>query len=66
MPAVGSLFGIPTYADHAVREDPHISFNAGSHTAAVRVDRAAWEKALGVIYADLAADVWREPPWARS
>lgn len=66
MPAVGSLFGIPTYADHAVREDAHISFNAGSHTVAVRVDRAAWEKALGVVYADLAADVWREPPWARS
>jgi Ala-tRNA(Pro) deacylase len=66
MPAVGRLFGIPTYADHAVREDPHISFNAGSHTVAVRVDRAAWEQALGVVYADLAADVWREPPWARS
>jgi Ala-tRNA(Pro) deacylase len=66
MPAVGRLFGIPTYADHAVRENPHISFNAGSHTVAVRVDRAAWEQALGVIYADLAADVWREPPWARS
>lgn len=66
MPAVGSLFGIPTYADLAVREDPHISFNAGSHTVAVRVDRAAWEKAVGVVYADLAADIWREPPWARS
>lgn len=66
MPAVGSLFGIPTYADHAVREDAQISFNAGSHTVAVRVDRAGWEKALGVVFADLAADVWREPPWARS
>lgn len=66
MPAVGSLFGIPTFADFAVREEPEISFNAGSHTVAVRVDRAAWEKALGVVYADLAADIWREPPWARS
>jgi len=66
MPAVGSLFGLPTYADFAVREDPEISFNAGTHTVAVRVDRVAWEKALGVVYADLAADTWREPPWYRS
>ena len=66
MPAVGSLFGIPTYADFAVREDAQVSFNAGSHAIAVRVDRAAWEKALGVIYADLKADIWREPAWTRS
>ncbi|MFV2062081.1 MAG: aminoacyl-tRNA deacylase [Chloroflexota bacterium] len=66
MPAIGSLFGLPTYADLAVREDPEISFNAGSHTFAVRVDRAAWEKALGVVYADLTVDTWREPPWSRS
>ena len=66
MPAVGKLFGLPTYADFAVRDDPEISFNAGSHTVAVRVDRAAWEKALGVVYADLAVATWREPPWSRS
>jgi Ala-tRNA(Pro) deacylase len=66
MPAVGSLFGIPTFADLAVREDPQVSFNAGSHTVAVRVDRVAWEEALGVIYADLATTTWREPAWYRS
>jgi len=66
MPAVGKLFGLPTYADFAVRDDPEISFNAGSHTVAVRVDRVAWEKALGVVYADLAVATWREPPWSRS
>ena len=66
MPAVGSLFGLPTYADFAVRDDPEVSFNAGSHTFAVRVDRTAWEKALGVVYADLKVDTWREPPWSRS
>ena len=66
MPAVGSLFGLVTYADFAVRNDPEISFNAGSHTVAVRVDRAAWEKALGVVYADLDVDTWREPPRSRS
>ena len=66
MPAVGSLFGLTTYADFAVRDDPEISFNAGSHKVAVRVDRAAWEKALGVVYADLKVSTWREPPWSRS
>ena len=66
MPAVGKLFGLPTYADFAVRDAPEVSFNAGSHTVAVRVDRAAWERALGVVYADLKVSTWREPPWSRS
>lgn len=66
MPAVGTLFGLPTYADNAVRNDPEISFNAGSHHLAVRVDRAAWEKAAGVVYGELAVNTWREPPWSRS
>ncbi len=62
MPAVGDLFGLPTYADFAVASAPEVSFNAGSHAYAVRVDRAAWEEALGVVYADLAADRWHETP----
>jgi len=66
MPAVGALFGLPTYADFAVRDEPQISFNAGSHRHAVRVDRAAWEKAANVTYADLAVEAWMEPAWARS
>ena len=66
MPAVGSLFGLPTYADLHVCDSAEVSFNAGSHTVAVRVDRADWERALGVIYADLAAATWREPGWHRS
>ncbi|MEX1297255.1 MAG: YbaK/EbsC family protein [Candidatus Limnocylindrales bacterium] len=66
MPAVGSLFGIPTYADLHVCDAAEISFNAGTHTHAVRVDRAEWEKALGVVYADLAAATWREPAWYES
>ena len=66
MPAVGSLFGLPTYADLHVSDSAEVSFNAGSHTLAVRVDRAGWEKALGVVYADLAAQTWRDPAWHRS
>jgi Ala-tRNA(Pro) deacylase len=66
MPAVGSLFGLPMYADFEVREDPQISFNAGSHAVSVRVDREGWEDAAAVRYADLAADSDSRPAWARS
>lgn len=66
MPAVGTLFGLPTYADFAVRDNAEISFNAGSHRYAVHVDRPAWEKAAGVVYGDLAAESWHVPNWARS
>ncbi|CAN5761277.1 YbaK/EbsC family protein [soil metagenome] len=60
MPAVGRLFDIPTYADYSVRDEPDVSFNAGSHRFAVRVDRAGWERAAGVAYVDLAATGWSE------
>ena len=66
LPAVGSLFGLTTYADYAVREDPEVSFNAGSHRFSVRVDRPRWEDACGVVYGDLAADADVGPTWARS
>ena len=66
IPAVGSLFGLPTYADFAVRDDPEISFNAGSHRFSARVERARWERACQVIYADLAKDADADPVWARS
>jgi len=66
IPAVGALFGLTTYADYAVRDDPEISFNAGSHRYSARVDRARWERACNVIYADLAEDADAGPAWARS
>lgn len=66
IPAVGSLFGLTTYADYAVRDDPEVSFNAGSHRFSARVDRARWERACSVVYADLAADADSGPAWARS
>jgi len=65
MPPVGELFGVPVLADHAVREDPEISFHAGSHRFTVRVDRPAWERAVGVVYAELADARFRGPAWAR-
>jgi len=66
LPAVGALFGVPMYADRAIREDPEISFNAGTHRHAVRVDRAAWDRASGAVYGDLAVEEATTPAWARS
>jgi len=66
LPAVGQLFDIPMYADHAVRQDEVISFNAGSHRFTVRVERAAWERATGVSYGDLAEERDHRPAWSRS
>jgi len=65
MPAIGALYGVPTVADHAVRDDRDISFNAGSHSWSVRVEREGWERAAEVVYADLAADRDDSPAWAR-
>ncbi|HLO36417.1 MAG TPA: YbaK/EbsC family protein [Candidatus Deferrimicrobium sp.] len=66
VPAVGALFDVPMVADHALRDDRDISFNAGSHRCSVRVERAGWERAAGVLYADLAVDHDDRPVWSRS
>lgn len=50
IPPVPELALAPVYADEAVRTDDQISFHAGSHRHAVRVDRAAWERAAGIRY----------------
>jgi Ala-tRNA(Pro) deacylase len=65
-PAVGVIFALPTYADVSLREDPEITFAAGSHGWAVRVDRAAWERAAAPVYADVAEQRNVEPAWFRS
>jgi Ala-tRNA(Pro) deacylase len=66
VPAIGALYGVPMVADYAVRDDRDISFNAGSHSCSVRVERVGWERASGVVYADLAADRDDRPAWALS
>lgn len=66
IPAVGNLFGLRTFADFAVRDDQDISFNAGSHRFSARVERTTWERADGVVYADLASESDTRPAWSRS
>jgi Ala-tRNA(Pro) deacylase len=64
IPPIPEMFGLPVYADFALREVPEVAFHAGSHRFTVHVDRLAWEKAAGVAWADLAQDDGR-PAWAR-
>jgi Ala-tRNA(Pro) deacylase len=66
VPAVGALFGLPLYADLAIREDTEITFNAGSHRFTVQVDRADWDRAARPIYVDVAERFEDRPAWANS
>ncbi len=66
IPPVPELFTLPVFADYAVRDDPRITFHAGSHGYCVRVDRLAWERAAGITYADLAEERDARPRWALS
>ncbi|MFO1539263.1 MAG: aminoacyl-tRNA deacylase [Chloroflexota bacterium] len=66
IPAVGPLFGLPVLADLGLRDASAVSFNAGSHRYAVRVDRAAWEHAAGIMFADIAGSDDTRPAWVLS
>ena len=54
IPPIPEIARVEVVADEAVRNDPRISFNAGSHRTAVRVDREAWERAAGIRYGSFA------------
>jgi Ala-tRNA(Pro) deacylase len=64
LPPIRDLVGLEVYADFTLREAPEVAFHAGSHRWSVHVDRAAWERASGIAYADLAQDDG-QPAWAR-
>ena len=54
LPAIGSLYDVPTYADICIGDIRRISFKAGTHSHNVRLDRRSWERLVGVTYVDLA------------
>jgi Ala-tRNA(Pro) deacylase len=64
IPPIGELFDVPVIADVAIREDPEITFHAGSHHFTVHVDRPGWERAVKPVYADL-AEARSGPVWER-
>jgi Ala-tRNA(Pro) deacylase len=45
-PPFGNLYGLPVYVDEALRKDPEIVFNAGTHTEAVRMTYADYERVV--------------------
>jgi len=54
VPPVPSLADEQVFADEGIRADEYISFNAGSHRLAVRVERSPWEEAAEITYGDIA------------
>lgn len=54
VPPVPSLAGEQVFADEGIRADEYISFHAGSHRVAVRLERSAWEQASEITYGDVA------------
>jgi prolyl-tRNA editing enzyme YbaK/EbsC (Cys-tRNA(Pro) deacylase) len=57
VPPVPELARVPVIADEGLRTDRQITFHAGSHRTSVRVDRAAWEEAAGIVYRAFASPV---------
>lgn len=54
VPPIPELSHSAVIADEGIRGDQRITFHAGSHRTAVRVDRAAWEREAGIRYASFA------------
>jgi Ala-tRNA(Pro) deacylase len=44
MPPFGELYGVPVYVDKSLTENPELVFEAGSHTDAVRMKYADFER----------------------
>jgi len=43
-PPFGNLYGLPVYADESLHRDPDIVLNAGTHTEAIRMRWADYER----------------------
>jgi Ala-tRNA(Pro) deacylase len=55
-PPFGRPYGIPTVMDTSLREDEYVVFQAGSHTEAVKMLRADYERVAEPITARIARD----------
>ncbi len=53
-PPFGKPYGIPTLMDVSLRQDEYVVFQAGSHTEAVRMLRADYERVAEPIVASVA------------
>jgi Ala-tRNA(Pro) deacylase len=53
-PPFGNLFGIQTLMDASLREDEYIVFQAGTHTDAIKMRRADYERIASPVVASFA------------
>lgn len=44
IPPFGSLFGLPTFCDRRLADEPRINFNAGDHSLSMSMTSADYEK----------------------
>ena len=54
-PPVGALFGLKTVMDQRLKDDEYLVMQAGSHTAALKLRRADWERLCDPLVAPIAA-----------
>lgn len=56
MPPFGNLWDLDVFVDRRLREDEQIVFEAGSHTEAIRLPYADFERLVQPVVAELADD----------
>lgn len=54
-PPFGNVYKLPVYVDESLRKDPEIVFNAGTHTEAIRMSYADFEKLVRPVIAVLSS-----------
>ena len=54
-PPIGSLFGLKTVMDEHLRQDESLVMQAGTHTEAIKLRRADWERLCQPLVAAIAA-----------
>jgi Ala-tRNA(Pro) deacylase len=57
MPPFGNLYGLPTYVDKRLAEEDYIVFEAGTHTDAIKLSYADYEKIVKPQVEDLAIKI---------
>jgi Ala-tRNA(Pro) deacylase len=57
MPPFGNLYGLPTYVDKRLAEEDYIVFEAGTHTDAIKLSYADYEKIVKPRVEDLAVKI---------
>ncbi len=56
-PLFGNLYDIDVVADESIKESEHITFNAGTHTDAIKISREDWERVVKPGYASFTEHV---------